>query len=247
MRMTKVVLATGIAMMSFACSNGNTNIKKEYEQIKAQLSTNIEVVELQKSGVIPQSNKVFIANMNEQKGANVVVNFNFSDGFKTKANASGTAAKTGTDISKVDVYLVKLTSATNTDPLAAANIMPGCPVNLTRTGNAFSVLFKNVQGQAAGTNYYVAIRAFDAGNNDLIKINNAGTAWTGTTATTGAGRVALSNGVGVDATTLAVSSTTALSLTANLLDAVGAQIDTNVTANSGNTLVNSAGNPVVGQ
>jgi len=242
MRMKKVnlILATGIAMMSFACSNDAqnlSNIKKEYEQVKAQLASNVEVVELQKNGVVPQNNNVFIANMSDKKGANIAVNFNFSNGFTTKASVNGTAAKTGADISKVDVYLVKLTSATDTDPLAPSNIIPGSPINLTKTGTNFSVLFKNVTGQPVGTNYYVALRAYDTGTNDLIKINNGGTAWTGTTATTGAGRVALSNGVNVNATTLVVSSTTALTLTANLLDSVGAQIDTAVTANAGSSVL----------
>ncbi|MEK7434493.1 MAG: hypothetical protein AABZ74_15280, partial [Cyanobacteriota bacterium] len=144
MKKVNLVLATGIAMMSFSCSNDAQNlinIKKEYEQVKAQLASNIEVVELQKNGVVPQNNNVFIANMGDKKGANIAVNFNFSNGFTTKANVNGTSAKTGADISKVDVYLVKLTSATDTDPLAPANIIPGSPINLTKTGTNFSVLF----------------------------------------------------------------------------------------------------------
>jgi len=118
---------------------------------------------------------------------------------------------------------------------------------IIKSGNAFNLLLKNVAGQVAGKDYYVGVMAFDATNTPLIKANNGGTAWTGTTLATP--NFALStNSLHIDQTTLAVTPANGvLTVTPNLLDAVGAQLDTSVTSNNGVNIANSAGNPVIAQ
>lgn len=187
-----------------------------------------------------------VIEVSKNEGANFTVNFNFNEGkpFNVKApsvsNTDGVPAKTGTDIKSLKVYLVEGSSTgygSGGDPIGD-KISAG-PFDLNRTGTSdYTVTFSKVPPNTATKSYYVAVRAFDTiggTGNELIKDNNGGTAWTGTTASTP--KVAVSgSGVSVDAD-FKVSTTTALSVTLNLLDAVGATLQSSVTPNPGsNTL-----------
>ncbi|RZK21791.1 MAG: hypothetical protein EOO43_10405, partial [Flavobacterium sp.] len=157
--------------------------------------------------------------------------------FSTKANTNGTPAKTAANIDHYVVYLIKDTTATGTyplngDPLNASNIVAG-PFTISNDG-AVLVKFTGVNYLETGA-YYVAVRAQDNSNNDLIRANNgSATAWTGTTAgATYNSKVAVSSGNGVTVNNSYVVSTNTLSVTVNLPDATGARIDTNITTNNG--------------
>ncbi len=220
-----------VPILLFSCSNITNQEQKNIQTKEVVFDSALSTLDL--------GNKT---------GANINIKFNFSDGnFKTKASVNGTPAKTGANISTVKVYLIEANSTgAGTDPLSST-ILAGTPITLNKTGNAFNLLFKNVAGQVAGKDYYVGVMAFDGANTPLIKLNNAGTSWTGTTATNP--NFALStNSLHVDQTTLAVTPANGvLTVTPNLLDAIGAQLDTSVTSNNGTNIVNSAGNPVIAQ
>lgn len=236
----KKLLSLSLMLVLSACSaNAPTVIKENV------LSPQVKVNQLKNDGIIAKDAKeVFIADVGNKNGASFSVNIDLSDSsFKTKASVSGTPAKIGTDIKSLKVYLIKNSGATYPlagDPLGATDLVAG-PFNLDRTGaGPYTVTFTNVGISPAGTTYFAAVRAFDTIGGtgaELIKANNASaTAWTGTTAATNKVAVSTGAGVGVNAS-LVVSTTTALPVTLNLLDAVGATIESTVTPNSGsNTL-----------
>jgi len=157
--------------------------------------------------------------------------------FSTKANTNGTPAKTSANIDHYVVYLIKDNSTTSYplagDPLNVANIVAG-PFTIANSGASSRIVkFTNIQPLATGA-YYVAVKAQDTSNVDIIKVNNgSGTAWTGTTSTTHAGKVAVSTGAGVTVSSTYVVSTNTPVVNPNLLDAVGARIDANISSNSG--------------
>lgn len=185
-----------------------------------------------------------VIEVSKNQGANFTVSFNFNEGkpFTIKAppsNTDGVPAKTGTDIKSLKVYLVESATgyASGGDPIGD-KISAG-PFDLDRTGtSAYTVTFSKVPPNTATKSYYVAVRAFDtigATGNELIKDNNGGTAWTGTTASTPKVAVSASS-VSVDSS-FAVNTPTAIPVTLNLLDAVGATLQSSVTPNAGsNTL-----------
>jgi hypothetical protein len=181
-----------------------------------------------------------IIEVSKNQGASFNVTFDFNEGkpFTVKAppeNIDGVPAKTGTDIKSLKVYLVESATgyASGGDPIGD-KIAAG-PFDLDRTGtSAYTVTFSKVPPNTSTKSYYVAVRAFDntgGTGNELIKDNNGGTAWTGTTASTP--KVAVSTtGVSVNSS-FVVSDPTAIPVTLNLLDAVGATLKSSVTPNAG--------------
>ncbi|MEK7434769.1 MAG: hypothetical protein AABZ74_16670 [Cyanobacteriota bacterium] len=193
---------------------------------------------------ISAKNNILEADMGTKGGAEFKIDVKISDGFKTKASVSGAVEKKLTDIAKVDVYLLSLTSAptAGSNPLgvANANVLKSFTgaTSIAKTGGSISLLFKGVPGLATNQ-YFVGVVLKDSGS---AVINKApGTPWTLDTLTTAPSLTVSSSGVGVDPTTLAVSTTTSLSITASLLDAIGAQIDSTTTTTAGtNGLTNGA-------
>lgn len=177
-------------------------------------------------------NNQYVAQLSPDSGAKLSVKINFDSGFKVKASSNGNAAKQPTDITKVDVYLLKLPSGYNgTDPLGAgnANVVKSF-TDVAKTGSTISMIFRNVPGLASPNQYWVGVVAKD--NAGVISKVPA-TAWTGGTATSPA--LALSSGgIGVDVTTLAVSSTGDIAVNVPLLDAVGAQVGAAASVTGGN-------------
>lgn len=233
-------LYVSLLLLSFisACTTPVAPIKVTSDvQTKNQIKDNnvIEQKDLQEN----------IIEVSKNQGANFTVNFNFNEGkpFTVKApppdNIDGIPAKTGADIKSIKVYLVESATgyASGGDPIGD-KIAAG-PFDLNRTGtSAYTVTFAKVPPNTATKSYYVAVRAFDntgGTGNELIKDNNGGTAWTGTTALTP--KVAVSTtGVSVNSS-FVVNTTTAIPVTLNLLDAVGATLKSSVTPNAGsNTL-----------
>lgn len=168
----------------------------------------------------------FIAKVSNEKGASIPVKINFSSGFNTKANENGQAAKLISDVAKIDAYLFKLPlsfSGTNPFGTADSNLVTSF-LNTSKTGANFNLLFTNVPGLTSTLNYYVGIVVKDSSGNVINKAPS--TAWTNETLTNTPSLLLSNTGVGVDETTFAVSSTTALSINVNLLDLVGAKIET---------------------
>lgn len=188
------------------------------------------------------SEAVYIAKVTENQGASISFKINSPvSGFNTKAitNTNGTPAKTASDVHHYLVYLIKDSGTgayAGTDPLNSSNIVGGSSFNITNSGaTSKTVRFTNIPTVTGA--YYVAVRAQDSANNDLIKVNNgSGTAWTGTTAGTPFnGQVAVSSGNGVTVDSSYIVSTNSPNVSINLLDAVGATINSTLTPASGGT------------
>ncbi|RYY00613.1 hypothetical protein EON78_00660 [bacterium] len=148
--------------------------------------------------------------------------------FSTKANSNGTPAKTSANISKYIVYLISKTGNYNSggDPLA--DIVPGTSPTALTSGGLNNVRFSGAPYSAK--TYYVAIKAQDSSGNDLIKPNNDGTPWTGTSENQA---VAVSTtGATVDSS-LVVSPTASLTINPKLIDGVGAKIEAGITVTNG--------------
>jgi hypothetical protein len=207
--------------------------------------------------VVRTSGNTYIADVgNGKKGAGFSIEIKVPEsgsGFRTTANnTNGVPAKTANDIQTFMVYLIQNSSTTGYppggDPLGTSDMVSG-PYILAPGGTTTTVSFANVLN-SNGKAYYVAIRALDNNNTELIKANNGSTtAWTGKTAALN-GHVAVSTGAGITVTSLVVSSNTALLVTPNLLDSVGATIQTNINPNSGSSsfpLVDGAILPPTGE
>jgi len=211
-----------IVLPLISCSANTPN-----NVLDKKIETNQVIVKPQVS-----EERLIIAQVSDKVGASFMTKLNLNS-FSSKANVNGTPAKQPSDVSTVDVYLLSLPSGfTGTDPLGTANAnVVRTFTNLAKTGSSFNILFKNVPGLATNQ-YYVGIVAKDSGNNIISKLN---TTWTGQTATSASSMSLSTTGVGVDATTLAVSSTSDLIVNMGLLDAVGAQISTNANVSGGTT------------
>ena len=175
--------------------------------------------------------KSFTIDMGYKTGKNISVSMDFST-FKTKANANGSAPKTTADLSTAQVYLLSLpTNYTGTDPIGSGTVS-GSPITLSSITGSFNVVFNNIQGLPSGKAYYIGIKLKDSIGNELIQLNNGGTAWTGTTATTP--NFALSsNSVYVSDINNSVSTTYPLLLTARLSNTTGAKIEIVVSTTNG--------------
>lgn len=182
-------------------------------------------------------NNQYVAQLSTNNGANFSVKINFDSGFKVKVSSNGTAAKQPNDITKVDVYLLKLPSGfSGTDPLGSgsANVVKSF-TDVAKTGSTISMTFKNVPGLASPNLYWVGVVAKD---NSSVISKAPSTAWTGQTLTSAPAMALSSSGIGVDPTTLAVSSTGDISVNVPLLDAVGAQIGSNANVSAGSSTLN---------
>jgi sugar lactone lactonase YvrE len=174
------------------------------------------------------------------RGATLSVNISNQEGFSVKANQSGKVQKTTGDIHHYLIYLIK--DASNTgyppggDPLA--NIVSnGGPYTVNNFGTASrSINFINV-GSSGSDYYFVAVRAQDAANNDLIEPGNkSGTNWAGTVQ----GIAVSTTGVKVDTANQALP-TPNLTVNPQLYSNAGATLLGDITINPGNnTILDSA-------
>jgi len=218
-------------IVSFAVMGCSTNVAP----------SSVNEIRINQSKLV-EPETVYVAEVSENKGASLTFRIDTpNSGFATKANINGTVAKVAANVATYQVYLVKSTTTTayplNGDPIGATDRVAG-PFAIVNSGAASKLVrFTNVPISTPSA-YYVAIRAQDSGSVDIIKTNNgSATAWTGTTAGAPAnGKVAISTGAGIIVdNAYAVNSTTALAVSVNLLDAVGAEIEANVTPNAGGT------------
>jgi hypothetical protein len=178
-------------------------------------------------------NNQYVAQLSPNNGAKFTVKIDFNSGLKVKSSISGTEAKLPNDITKIDLYLLKLPSGfTGTDPLGTNNNnLIKSFIDIPKSGSTFSMTFKNVPGLDNPNQYWIGVVAKD--NSGIIS-KKPSIAWTGSTASIPALSLS-SGGIGVNSTTFAVSSTNDISVTVPLLDAVGAQIGTKIDTTSGNT------------
>ncbi len=236
----KKLVSLGLVALLSACSTVATN------QVTNQNVTKLDAVSTAQL-LNNQSNakqQVFLAEVSKEKGASFSVSVNINSGFNVKNNTDGVLAKGVGDINKVDVYLLSLPSGfSGTNPLGvstASNVVKSFTGTsaLSKTGANFTITFQGVPGLATPNQYWVGIVAKDSTGNVINKAPS--TPWTLDTLT-GASNLSLSSsGVGVDATTLAVSTPTALTLALSLNDAVGAKIEAGVSSTAGtNTLSNT--------
>lgn len=170
------------------------------------------------------------------KGATITAKLNINT-FKTKASSSGTAAKTFTDVAKVDVYLFQISGALSSvpagsDPLATGNVSASV-TNLAKTATtgSFTLTFKNVPPNTSNLEYWVGVVAKDSTNAVIAK--PPATAWTGNTFTTAPALAVTTSGVTV-LPDYSIDNASDLPLTIDLLDATGAQVGASATAVAGN-------------
>lgn len=250
--MKKLATISFALLLVSACSvtgTGNSSnvsqdtLSASNKKTEVRIAAASEFKELQDNASLKSDDKVYVADFGVNKGGQFLTKVNFNS-FSVKApvanpNVNGIPAKTPADVATVDVYLLKLPSNFNplitTDPFSTANAnVFYSKTGLAKTGASINLLFTGLPGDA--TNYYwVAVVAKDAGNNVISK-STTGVVWTGTTATY-AGLNMSSTGIGVDATTLAVSNTTELSLSVSLLDAIGAQLNSRVDVTAGTSVL----------
>lgn len=243
--MKKLATISFALLLTSACSVGSFQQKIEVlDNIKpseVRMATNSEFKMLQDKGSLKSDEQLYIANLGSKNGSQFLVKFDFNS-FNTKASENGIPAKTATDVTSVDVYLFTLSSTFNTSLLTDRDPFGTSSANLfwsrtgvAKNGTAINLLFTGVPGLAGGKHYWAGVVARDSGNNIISK---SGVTWTGTTSTY-AGFNLSSTGVGVDPTSLAVSTTTPLSIAVNLLDAVGAKLDTTVDITAGSSALPS--------
>lgn len=153
--------------------------------------------------------------------------------FNTKKTQNGIVPYTYVEVKSYRVHLIKNPNAVfpaGADPLSS--VVKTVDAKVDYESGAY-ITFNGLSG--SGSDYYhIAVQAFDgwdSGNNqvsgnELIKENNgSSTPWSGAVK-----RIAVStSGVQVSNDTLAVSSTTPLQVTPNLLDGKGVIIDIDVT------------------
>lgn len=200
-------------------------------------STN-NFVSLSNNQKILVNNNEYIVNVsNNVKGGEITVKLGFSNlqKFFTKANTNGSPAKTPLDIKSYKLYLIKNSNATyplGGDPLSDSVYT----FTINSLGTYMNtVKFKGITGSGANY-YYVGVIAYDGLNgtgNELIKPNNGNTIpWSSASANIGIA-VSSGNGINVNDSTLVASPDYILSITSNLIDAVGATIDVDSTVVSG--------------
>jgi sugar lactone lactonase YvrE len=190
------------------------------------------------STITSNNNGEYVVNVNNvSKGGEITVKLGFSNlkNFFTKANTNGSPAKTPFDIKSYKLYLLKNSNSTypiGGDPIADSIYT----ITVNSMGTYLNtVKFKGLVGSGSDY-YYVAVIAYDGLNatgNELIKPNNGNsTPWSAGSENKGLA-VSSGNGINVNDTTLVATPDSPLSITSNLIDAVGATIDVNSTVISG--------------
>ncbi|MFN4152594.1 MAG: hypothetical protein ACK4IX_16755, partial [Candidatus Sericytochromatia bacterium] len=215
-------------------------------------STLTSCVSLNNNGFI---NSNFYSNVDsiklfEQNGANLSFIINNSvKNFNSKANTDGYDFKTSSDISNYLVYLIKNSNTTSYpsggDPF---NDIVGGPILISNAGaSTKQIRFSNIPS-SGGMAYYIAVRALNSSNIDIVKDNNGNlTPWTGITKKTNP-KIAVSSGSGIIVdNNYAVNSTDPLSVTLNLVDQKYASIngEFNIRNGSATSFSTSTSNPTL--
>lgn len=205
----------------------------------AACSTQSNIIQSSKPDIIQiqKTSNLYVADIGHGKtGASFRTTINFSEGFKVKNNLDGTPAKVNSDIASVDAYLLELAAspAAGSDPLASSF---GSVMNIAKTSSgSFTILFQNVPANNTGKRYFVGLVTKDSGGTVISR--NPAVDWTGSSANTG---LAVTNGGGDPAnpgsitvdTNFSVSNAADLTIGIALLDAVGAQIESQATVTNG--------------
>ena len=199
---------------------------------------NVEIIKLKEQGLIFENSKVYVAQISENPGASFSVNIS-ANSFQTKANTSGTPAKTVDNIARYKVYLLKKPTAgayaSTDDPFS--HKVNATAFTINKTGTTQTITFAGVPATTGSESYHVAVLAEDSSNANLVKPNNGGTAWAGTSAGMNMS-VDSTTGVTVSAS-LVPNPTTNIPVNLNLLDGTGAGISADVTTTPGNGPTNS--------
>ncbi|RYX89725.1 hypothetical protein EON78_07180, partial [bacterium] len=168
------------------------------------------------------SDKQYNYKVSEQKGASVSFKININD-FSTKATQSGNKRYLATDIRKYEFYLLKNASTVSYpsggDPVADTIDGP-LTLNLSSGQNSVSINLGGLTPSAPQA-YYIGVKAKDISNTDIIKPNNGGTAWSGSSLNQ---PIAVSTGSGIIVDNNFQISKPSVSITPQLIDGVGAKI-----------------------
>lgn len=244
--MKKLATISFALLLTSACSVGNfqqkIEVQKSSKASEVRLATNSEFNMLQNRGSVKSDEKLYIANLGTKDGGQFLVKFDFNN-FKTKNSVNGTPAKIASDVSSLDVFLFRLSpsfdSGVSKDPFGPSSSNLYWSRNgIAKNGSSVNFLFTGIPSNTDFNTeaYWVGVVARDSGNNIISK---SGTNWTGITGTY-AGFNLSSTGVGV-LPNLTVTNTMPLSVSVNLLDAIGAQLDAEVNINSGSPSLPSVG------
>lgn len=234
------ILKTGLAIATLttiiSCSaqppaqNSVIKADNKAETVKQQIDENITTVDVGGG----KASFVTVLNFNSSATGN--------KDFSTKVSTAGQAAKLVTDISKVDAYLIELTSpvAAGTDLFGASSVnVKASALNLskTTTSTTFKIKFQNVPVNSGTKKYFVGVVAKDSSTAVISK--PPATAWGGST--TPAALALSSSGVNVSGTGFVIDNGGIdLPITVNLLDATGAQVGAAATVNAGNSAVSGS-------
>lgn len=175
------------------------------------------------SNVNPVSADNSVINVqNVKNGVDLKLNVNFPS-FSTKASANGVAAKLWTDVRALKVYLTTNNLAPVANLVAGSSNLFTYPTGLPVATKTFT--FSNVP---AGT-YYAVVEAYSdvAGTTSIVE---GGTTVPGNFVSSNSGTVT------APAMTQTFSVGTAFAVTVKLANAIGANLDSNVTVTSGNNL-----------
>lgn len=237
-------LAAGLMLSSCAFPNSapvqpnTTQNNPLVAQAKSQGIENITVMDV-------SQNPNLTASQRQGKGSLLLtLNFGDNQGFTTQANKNGGVQKTSADLSDLEIFLFDVDSGTippSSDPAVDLNTASGVTtvhsgvISFTGTGSQ-AVLLTNIPANAVtGTGkYYVGVRGLETGANI--------SSFSGYEHTTGAGGPVFVSDTGGDGGTTgkvsvdasyAVSDTTALGVNLELLDEIGASIDSTVNVSDG--------------
>lgn len=222
--MKKLATISFALLLTSACSVGNFQQKIEVlDNIKpseVRVATNSEFKMLQDKGSLKSDEQLYIANLGAKDGSQFLVKFDFNS-FKTKASVDGTPAKLFSDVKAIKIFL----TTSNTDPLA--NIVTGSEYTFTySTGLTGSSKVYNFANVPVGTYYTGAIAYSDvAATTNIVE----------------GGTTIPANFISVNSATVASPSmafsfsdlATAFDVTIVLANAIGADLDSNVTVQDG--------------
>lgn len=226
LRNTLPILASLLLISCSFSSPSVVSISKEVN-IKNYNKISYQLIESNNKKVSYSNEQTFINLNKDISGATLSFNINLLGNFNTKANEDGIAPKLASDITKYIVYVLKHTLSSgypsNGDPLDTP--FAG-PFTINKTSDSQTVNIVNLTDSGSDS-YYIAIRALDSSDNDIIKQNIN---WGLQTQASADGRVTVSsgNGVQVNSSYKITTGYSNLSISPQLEDKVGAKVRADV-------------------
>lgn len=202
---------------------------------------------VQNNTVSPPAQSLSVIDLKQGKGSmRITLKAQGAENFGIKANTDGQTAKTGSQVSNLEIFLFDIDSGSRPTPGTVASPFDLDTAGITNvnssiisfTGSTQTVLLQNIPANInTGGRFFIGVRALESTEN--ITAPNTGFSYgTGTNLqlalSDSGGDTAAPGGVSVDATYL-VSNTAPLGVSVPLKNAVGATLDAQVSVSDGNT------------